>query len=41
MIDQLIEEYKRGDAKVTPLLNYWNVYIVPSLNPDGKKRSIH
>ncbi|CAF3176435.1 unnamed protein product [Rotaria socialis] len=39
MVDKLIDEYNKNDATVTSLLNYWNVYIAPSLNPDGYQYS--
>jgi murein tripeptide amidase MpaA len=37
MVEKFIEEYKNNDPIIQDLLNYWNVYIVPSLNPDGKR----
>jgi murein tripeptide amidase MpaA len=37
MVDKLIKDYKSGDTVIRDLLNYWTVYITPSLNPDGKK----
>jgi carboxypeptidase A2 len=35
MVDKLIEEHKNNDPIIRELLNFWTVYIVPSLNPDG------
>jgi murein tripeptide amidase MpaA len=37
IVDKLIAEYKNNDPIIRELLDYWNVYVVPSLNPDGKK----
>lgn len=36
IVDSLINDYASGDAEVRSLLDYWNVYVAPSLNPDGK-----
>ena len=36
LVDKLIADYNNNDAAVQDLLNYWNVYIAPSLNPDGR-----
>jgi len=35
IVDRLIEEYKTNDPIILELLNYWTVYIAPSVNPDG------
>jgi murein tripeptide amidase MpaA len=40
MVDKLIEDYNNNDPTIRDLLNFWTVYIVPSLNPDGKKSKI-
>jgi murein tripeptide amidase MpaA len=37
-VDKFIQEYKNNDPTVQDLLNFWNVYIVPSINPDGKRK---
>jgi carboxypeptidase A2 len=34
-IDQYIKDYNNNDPTIRSLLDYWNVYIIPSLNPDG------
>ena len=39
MVEKLIEDYNNNDAAVQDLLNYWTVYISPSLNPDGRRRT--
>ncbi|CAF1524193.1 unnamed protein product [Adineta ricciae] len=39
LIDQFIAEYNNNDATTRDLLNNWNVYIAPSLNPDGYEYS--
>lgn len=33
---QLIDGYKSGDANVTQYLDYYDFYLVPFHNPDGK-----
>jgi murein tripeptide amidase MpaA len=33
---QLIDGYKSGDANVTSFLDYYDFYLVPFHNPDGK-----
>jgi len=35
MVDKLIGDYQNNDPVIRELLNYWTVYIAPSLNPDG------
>jgi hypothetical protein len=35
MVDKLIEDYNNNNPDIRDLLNYWTVYIAPSLNPDG------
>lgn len=37
MIDTFIKEYQNNDPITRELLNFWNVYVVPSLNPDGNR----
>ena len=38
---QLIDGYKSGDGNVTTFLDYYDFYLVPFHNPDGKFCSIH
>jgi murein tripeptide amidase MpaA len=33
---QLIDGYKSGDGNVTAFLDYYDFYLVPFHNPDGK-----
>ena len=33
---QLIDGYKSGDANVTSFLDYYDFYLVPFHNPDGR-----
>jgi len=40
MIENLLEEYRGKDSNVRSLLHFWNIYVVPSLNPDGKKKDV-
>lgn len=35
MIDKLINDYENNDPIIREILQLWNVYITPSLNPDG------
>jgi len=35
IVDKLISDYANNDATVKGILDYWNVYVAPSLNPDG------
>jgi hypothetical protein len=35
LVDKLIQDYNNNDATIRDLLNYWTVYVAPSLNPDG------
>ncbi|UJR30473.1 hypothetical protein I4U23_018006 [Adineta vaga] len=39
LIDQYITEYQNNDPTIRDLFNYWNVFIAPSLNPDGYEYS--
>ena len=38
IVEKLIEDYRNNDSIIRDLLDFWNVYIIPSLNPDGKKK---
>lgn len=33
--EQLIEGYNNGDARIKPLVENFDFYIVPVVNPDG------
>ncbi|CAF1661050.1 unnamed protein product, partial [Didymodactylos carnosus] len=35
LINQLIDDYNNKVPTIVDLLNYWTVYVAPSLNPDG------
>jgi len=39
LVDKLIQDYNNNDATIRDLLNYWTVYVAPSLNPDGKRET--
>lgn len=35
LIAELIEKYNNGDAKITELINNTEIFMMPSMNPDG------
>ena len=35
MIDKLLKEYQDKNAQTVELLNYYEVHIMPVVNPDG------
>ena len=35
LIEELLTRYKSQDPKVTNLINNTEIFIVPSMNPDG------
>lgn len=39
MMDKLIDDYKKNDATVRALLDYYEVHILPVVNPDGYEYS--
>uniref|UniRef100_A0A1B6M1U1 Peptidase M14 domain-containing protein n=1 Tax=Graphocephala atropunctata TaxID=36148 RepID=A0A1B6M1U1_9HEMI len=41
LVEYLAEQYNVGDERVTRLLDYAHVHILPSLNPDGFERLLN